>query len=675
MHEEQGSEAQQPESASQSQAQDETASQADSAAAAADQRSDAPAAGSDEPAAGHELGRPASSSLPGDAPIGDATAGGDAAAAATPQPAAPDQPERFVLPGMLGSTGDRAEPDARTLHYGQGGYGQPAGPAQGPGYGQQGGYQGYGQQGGYQGGYGFPGYYGGPGQYGQPGYGQHGQGQPGQGQPGQGQPGQQGPGGPGQQGDYVHFGGYGAPPGGGYGPGGGFPPGGYGQPPGQFGSPGGYGQPGGHGRPRRGLGGWFTYLAVAVVAALVGGSVVYLTSSSQPTNNASGHASHHQTNPFNGPGNPFGPGAGSGVSNKTSRAVFNKVSPAMVEITSRLNYEGSKAYATGMVISSSGLVLTNNHVIDGTNGLTATFFDNGHTYNAKWLGYDKTQDVAVIQLEGVTTKLPTVPLGNSAAVQAGTKVVAMGNAEGTGSITTVTGRITAINQAITASDQGDKATAEHLTDMLQTNADIVPGDSGGPLSTTAGKVIGMDTAAQTATFGSTNKQPAGFAIPINRAVTIAHEIISGQQSSTVQIGATGFLGIQVASSASGLNSTATNPRTQKQQDVKSIESNGQQPTAAAGCVDTNTTEVPVKVAPASSGALILGVLCNTPASADGMAPGDVITNVNGTTVTSPATLKTKLMQIRPGKQVSVSWTAVNGQKVTKSLTLAAAPPA
>ena len=121
MHEEHGSEAQQPESASQWPAQDETASQADAAAAAADQRSDAPAAGSDEPAAGHELGRPTSSSLPGDAPAGDATAGADAAAAATPQPAAPDQPERFVLPGMLGSTGDRAEPDARTLHYGQGG--------------------------------------------------------------------------------------------------------------------------------------------------------------------------------------------------------------------------------------------------------------------------------------------------------------------------------------------------------------------------------------------------------------------------------------------------------------------------------------------------------------------------------------------------------------------------
>ncbi len=655
MHEEQGSEAQQPASASQWPAQ-------------------------------HDADSQAAASEPG------------GAEAASPEAEWPDndpewedepaQPERFVLPGMLGSTGDRAEPESRTLHYGEGGYGQPAGPAegaasgqpagpaegagsgqpagpaQGPGSGQQGGYQGYGQ-----GGYGFPGYYGGPGQYGQPGYGQ--------GQPGSYGYGQHGPGTPGQQGDYVHFGGYGAPPGGGYGPGGGYPPGGYGQPPGPFGSPGGYGQPGGRGRPRRGLGGWFTYLAVAIVAALVGGSVVYLTSSSTPSSNAAGHSSTHRpTNPFNGltPGNPFGPGAGSGVSSKTTKAVFRAVSPGMVEITSRLNYEGSKAYATGMVLTSSGLVLTNNHVIDGTNGLTATFFDTGKTYNAKWLGYDKTQDVAVIQLEGASG-VPTVPFGNSAVVRPGNQVVAMGNAEGTGSITTVTGRITAINQAITASDQGDKATAEHLTDMLQTNADIVPGDSGGPLSTTAGKVIGMDTAAQTATFGSTNREPAGFAIPINRALTIAHEIINGQQSSTVQIGPTGFLGIQVASNASGFNSTATNPKTQKQQDVTGIERDGQQPTAASGCVNAETTEVPVKVAPASSGALILGVLCGTPASADGMAPGDVITRVNGTTVTSPATLKTTLMQLRPGNQVTVSWTAVTGQQVTKTITLAAAPPA
>jgi S1-C subfamily serine protease len=129
-----------------------------------------------------------------------------------------------------------------------------------------------------------------------------------------------------------------------------------------------------------------------------------------------------------------------------------------------------------------------------------------------WLGYGKSSDVAVIKLEGGSGLTP-VPLGNSSAVKVDDGVVAMGNANGTGGITTVTGAITGLNQAITASDVGGGESAEHLTGMLQTDADIIQGDSGGPLVSTAGKVIGMDTASSSDVMAS--QENVGYAIPIN----------------------------------------------------------------------------------------------------------------------------------------------------------------
>ena len=150
-----------------------------------------------------------------------------------------------------------------------------------------------------------------------------------------------------------------------------------------------------------------------------------------------------------------------------------------------------------MIISPSGLVLTNNHVINGTTGLTAIVASTGQRYTATWLGYDKGSDVAVIKLDGASG-LRTVPIGDSSNVKIGDDVVGMGNANGTGRISYVSGTITDVDQTITASDDGSGEAPERLTGMLQTNAQIIPGDSGGPLVSTGGKVIGMDTAASVA---------------------------------------------------------------------------------------------------------------------------------------------------------------------------------
>src|ERR1700689_4988427 len=376
-----------------------------------------------------------------------------------------------------------------------------------------------------------------------------GQGQPGQGQPGQGQPGgfaqpdqatQQG--GYGQAG-YGQQGGYGQPGSGqqgGYGQQGG--QGGYGQPPyGGYGPPpGGYGPPADYieQQPRRSRAkGFVGYLVVAALAAGIGAAAVAtLDHGSTPA----AQGTPNVTNPNNNSGNGFNPGSGfnpggssgsgnanSGVTSDQEQKVENAVEPGVVDISSSLNYVGGTAQATGMVISKNGLVLTNNHVIDDTTGLTATLVSSGKKYSAKWLGYDKTDDVSVIQLVGASG-LTTVPRGNSASVKVNTQVVAIGNAEGAGGKpAVVAGDITNLDQTITASD--DLGGSETLHDMLQTNADIVEGDSGGPLSTVNGKVIGMDTAASTASVGS--QTTTGFAIPIDRALNIAHQIVDGKASS------------------------------------------------------------------------------------------------------------------------------------------------
>ena len=339
----------------------------------------------------------------------------------------------------------------------------------------------------------------------------------------------------------------------------------------------------------------------------------------------------------------------------------------MVDIQSNLQYLGGTAEATGMVISSNGLVLTNNHVIDQTTGLTATLVSNDRKYSARWLGYDKADDVSVVQLEGASG-LRTVPLGDSSNVKIGDRVIAIGNAEGAGGRpTVVTGSITNLNQTITASD--DLGGSETLHNMLQTNANIVEGDSGGPLVSTGNKVIGMDTAASSGSLGN-QSQDTGFAIPINRALAIAHQIIRGRASSTIKIGASGFLGVLVPSKqASGANSP-------QQQKILELQQYPGSANSSQSCLSNDQNAgVPQQIAPAGSGTLVLGDLCNTPADSAGITAGDVITAVNGKAVGSPDSLTAIMQAYHPGRTVAVTWVDPSGQQHVGNLDLIEAPPA
>jgi S1-C subfamily serine protease len=416
------------------------------------------------------------------------------------------------------------------------------------------------------------------------------------------------------------------------------------------------------------------YIAVAAVAAAAGAGTVLLADHFDHTStpaSASGPSRSTGGGSFGVPSSGGNQGSKSQVSSATEQSVYDAIAPGLVDITSNLGYQGGTAAATGMVLSSNGLVLTNNHVINDTTGLKATVVATGRSYSAQFLGYDKTDDVAVIKLEDATG-LRTVPLGNSGQVKLGDGVIALGNAGGTGQTTTVTGGITGLNQTITASDDGS-GTSERLTNMLRTSADIVPGDSGGPLASTSGKVIGMDTAAATGSIGVGQQEDVGFAIPINRALSIARQIIAGRPSSTVQIGATGFLGVLVPADKA---SQAASPAQQRQLQIQGEQGgSGGIPRAGTSCIDNDLEAgVPTKVAPVSSGALVLGDLCGTAAATQGLTAGSVITAVNGKTVRTPASLTVIMKNFQPGAKVAVTWVALSGQRVTRTLTLGTAPP-
>jgi S1-C subfamily serine protease len=265
-----------------------------------------------------------------------------------------------------------------------------------------------------------------------------------------------------------------------------------------------------------------------------------------------------------------------------------------------------------------------------------------------------------------------VPLGNSSTVKIGDQVVAIGNAEGAGGKpAVVTGSITQLNQTITASD--DLGGSETLHNMLQTNADIVEGDSGGPLSSASGKVIGMDTAASSGSLGN-NSSTVGFAIPINRALSIAHQIIDRKASSTIKIGPAGFMGVLVPS---GSASSASSPSQQQQlqgQTQGGSGIGGGAPGSGTCLANDQNAGVPQTIAPATSGTLILGDLCGTPADTAGITAGDVITAVNGSAVSSPDSLTNILSGYHPGSRISVTWENTAGQQQTTKLDLIAAPP-
>jgi len=320
------------------------------------------------------------------------------------------------------------------------------------------------------------------------------------------------------------------------------------------------------------------------------------------------------------------------------------VTPGLVDVNSTFSYQGASGAGTGIVLTSNGEVITNNHVINGATSISVTDLGNGKTYKATVVGYDDTDDVAVLQLQNASG-LTTASIGNSSSATVGEPIVAIGNAGGTGGTpTSAGGSITGLNQSVTASDALD-GLSEQLTGLIGVNADVQPGDSGGPLVNSSGQVLGIDTAGSggsTFEFSGPSATSEAFAIPINTAISIAKQIESSQGTSTIHVGSTAFLGVTVSSSGSagGIGSYF----------------------GGSG-------------APTTSGATIAGVVSGGAASEAGLVAGDVITSFDGQTVATSATLTHLLVPLHPGDKVAVSWTDSSGTSHTATVVLQSGPPA
>ena len=292
-------------------------------------------------------------------------------------------------------------------------------------------------------------------------------------------------------------------------------------------------------------------LVAAIAGAAIGHEVWTSTRSASglPTGSASAGSPFAGNPSTNGGSGVFG-GSGSSASSSSASggpanasSIAASVDPGLVDVNSNFGYQKSAGAGTGIVISSNGEVLTNNHVIDGATKVSATDIGNGKTYTATVIGYDPSHDLAVLQLQGASG-LTTAKLGNSSKLSVGEAVLGIGNAGGSGGTpSSAAGTITGLNQSITAGDEIGGA-SERLSGLIATNAGVQPGDSGGPLVNSAGEVIGIDTAGSVGfDFPSTGGQ--AFAIPINEAAQTALAIVSNHPAATTHVGDTAFLGVTV----------------------------------------------------------------------------------------------------------------------------------
>lgn len=298
----------------------------------------------------------------------------------------------------------------------------------------------------------------------------------------------------------------------------------------------------------------------------------------------------------------------------------DQVEPAVARIDTTIGFQSAIGAGTGVVLSPGGEVLTNFHVVQGADTISATV--GGRRFDADLVGYNRRDDIALIQLRGAAG-LPTARLGDATGLAPGTPVVALGNAAGTDRpLTRESGTVVALGRSITAQDALTGG-SEQLNDLIEFAAPVRAGDSGGPLVNSAGEVVGVTTAASE----NFRMQPGGegFAIPINRAAAIAGQIRARVPSETVHVGPPALLGVGISESTPG----------------------------------------------ADAGVVVRGLLRGGPADAAGIRNGDVITAVDGVPVDSANALTDVLDRRVVGQTVTVSWRDVNGADHTAPATLVA----
>lgn len=307
--------------------------------------------------------------------------------------------------------------------------------------------------------------------------------------------------------------------------------------------------------------------------------------------------------------------------------VAQKVGPSVVSIvtTSRsqslFDAYDQQGAGTGIVVSKDGYIMTNRHVVDGVNNVTVVTSD-GTTYeNVRVIGSDPLNDVAFVKINGVDDLTPAT-LGDSGSVRIGQRVIAIGNALGRYQNTVTSGIVSGTGRPVTASSSSGSR-VETLTDLIQTDAAINSGNSGGPLVNVAGQVIGINTAVATDANG------IGFAIPINATKGILAGVLKNGRVSRA------YLGVQYID---------ITPEVVKEYNLS---------------VDKGAYVV------ADSGS---GIVSGSPADRAGIRPRDIITKVNDEVVGERGSMSTLIGQYMPGDKVKL--TIVRGNEtLTLDVTL------
>ena len=371
---------------------------------------------------------------------------------------------------------------------------------------------------------------------------------------------------------------------------------------------------------------WVVVLT-AVVAALVGGLVgAVVGAGSQQTIVQS-----------------FFPNRSALVHPRDVQAVLSRVEPAVVAIDSQSGgSSGSGDFVeeagTGMILTSDGEVLTNNHVVAGATSVTVTLFGQTKALPAHVLGTDPSVDVALVQIDHASN-LPTVKLGDSIRTRVGDSVLAIGNALALAGGPSVTeGIVSAENRTLSA--QNDSGQTENLTGLLQTDAAINPGNSGGPLVDSQAQVVGMNTAVASSSSGNAPTENIGFAITVDSIKPLLAQLrkggtggAGGPTAPTVPVN-TAYIGVTVG---------PVTPALQQQDHLTP-----------------------------STGALVLSVQSGSPAEKVGLQVNDVIVSLNGTAITSPNDLHAAIHPLKPGDQVTLG-VYRGGTKLTVSVTLGTLP--
>ncbi|RMI03475.1 PDZ domain-containing protein [Cellulomonas triticagri] len=320
-----------------------------------------------------------------------------------------------------------------------------------------------------------------------------------------------------------------------------------------------------------------------------------------------------------------GTGADSSTGTLDTTTATADQSAGVVLVSTVLGYQSAEAAGSGVVLTSDGIVLTNNHVVEGATEITVTT-PSGESYTAEVVGTDASADVAVLQLQDASG-LTTATLDDDGDPAVGDAVTAVGNAEGGGVLMAASGTVTALDESITTQAEG-VSQGESLSGLIEVDADVVSGDSGGALLDDEGEVVGITTAASSGSADIT-----GYAIPVGDALDVATQILSGQDSDSIVLGYPAFLGVQLAT------------------------------TPGRGAAGT------------TAGATVAGVVDGTPAAGAGLVAGDTITAVDGVAVADGDALSAALAEHDPGDEVTLTWTTTSGTTAQAAVTLVEGPAA